>query len=56
LPGLDGRPGPLQPAALSGFFTAGLEQDLYSERTVVRLTRMLCADNARRAYHLGNQM
>jgi hypothetical protein len=38
--------------ALSGFLRAGLEEDLYSERTVVRLTRMLCADNARRAYQL----
>ena len=42
--------------ALSDFFTAGLEQDLYSERTVVRLTRMIGADNARRAYRLGEQM
>jgi hypothetical protein len=42
--------------ALSGFLRAGLEEDLYSERTVVRLTRMLCADNAKRAYQLANQM
>jgi predicted TIM-barrel fold metal-dependent hydrolase len=42
--------------ALSGFLTAGLQEDHYSERTVVRLTRMLCADNAKRAYRLGNQM
>ncbi len=42
--------------ALSAFLTAGLEEDLYSERTVVRLTRMLCADNAKRAYGLGDQM
>ena len=42
--------------ALSDFFTAGLEQDLYSERTVARLTRMIGADNARRAYRLGEQM
>jgi hypothetical protein len=42
--------------ALSDFFTAGLEQDLYSERTVVRLTRMIGADNARRAYRLGEAM
>jgi uncharacterized protein len=42
--------------ALSDFLTAGLGEDLYSERTVVRLTRMLCADNAKRAYGLGDQM
>jgi len=42
--------------ALSGLLTAGLEEDHYSERTVVRLTRMLCADNAKRAYRLANQM
>ena len=42
--------------ALSDFLAAGLEEDLYSERTVVRLTRMLCADNAKRAYRLGDQM
>jgi uncharacterized protein len=42
--------------ALSGFLAAGLQEDLYSERTVVRLTRMLCADNAKRAYQLADQM
>jgi predicted TIM-barrel fold metal-dependent hydrolase len=42
--------------ALSGFLSAGLAEGLYSERTVVRLTRMLCADNAKRAYQLANQM
>jgi uncharacterized protein len=42
--------------ALSGFLAAGLSEDLYSERTVVRLTRMFCADNAKRAYRLGDQM
>jgi predicted TIM-barrel fold metal-dependent hydrolase len=42
--------------ALSGLLTAGLAEDHYSERTVVRLTRMLCADNAKRAYRLANQM
>ena len=42
--------------ALSDFLAAGLAEDLYSERTVVRLTRMLCADNAKRAYGLGDQM
>jgi len=41
--------------ALSAFLAAGLDEDLYSERTAVRLTRMLGADNARRAYRLGNQ-
>ena len=42
--------------ALSDFLAAGLAEDLHSERTVVRLTRMLCADNAKRAYGLGDQM
>jgi predicted TIM-barrel fold metal-dependent hydrolase len=42
--------------ALSAFFTSGLSDDLYSERTVARLTKMLCADNAKRAYALGDQM
>jgi uncharacterized protein len=42
--------------ALSDFLRAGIEEDLYSERTVVRLTRMLCGDNAKRAYQLGDQM
>ena len=42
--------------ALSDFLTAGLREDLYTERAVVRLTRMLCADNAKRAYRLGDQM
>ncbi|HEV2260344.1 MAG TPA: amidohydrolase family protein [Streptosporangiaceae bacterium] len=42
--------------ALSEFFGAGLDEGLYTERTVVRLTRMLCADNAKRAYRLGDQM
>jgi len=42
--------------ALSGFLTAGLQEDLFTEQTVVRLTRMLCADNAKRAYGLGDQM
>jgi uncharacterized protein len=42
--------------ALSAFFTEGLNEDLYTERTVVRLTKMLCADNAKRAYTLGDQM
>jgi uncharacterized protein len=41
--------------ALSALFAAGLREDLYSERTVERLARMLCADNARRAYRLGDQ-
>ena len=43
-------------SALSSFLRSGLDEDLYSERTVVRLTRMLCADNAKRAYQLGSQM
>ena len=43
-------------SALSDLLGAGLDQDLYSERTVARLTRMICADNAKRAYQLANQM
>jgi uncharacterized protein len=43
-------------SALSEFLRAGLEQDLYTERAAVRLTRMLGADNAKRAYQLGSQM
>ncbi len=43
-------------SALSSFLRTGLNEDLYSERTMVRLARMLCADNARRAYRLGSQM
>jgi hypothetical protein len=43
-------------SALSSFLRTGLNEDLYAERTVVRLTRMLCADNAKRAYQLGSQM
>ncbi|MGH3192699.1 MAG: amidohydrolase family protein, partial [Streptosporangiaceae bacterium] len=35
-------------SALSAFLRNGMAEDLYTERTVVRLTRMLCADNARR--------
>jgi hypothetical protein len=42
--------------ALSAFLRAGLDEDLYTERTVARLARMLCADNAKRAYQLGEQM
>jgi uncharacterized protein len=41
--------------ALSAFLTEGRQEDQFSERTVVRLTRMLCADNARRAYRLADQ-
>ena len=43
-------------AALSAFLRSGLEQDLYPERTAARLARMFCADNAKRAYQLGDQM
>ncbi len=43
-------------SALSSFLRRGLEEDLYTERVAVRLTRMLCADNAKRAYQLGRQM
>jgi uncharacterized protein len=42
-------------SALSAFLAAGLDEDLYSERTVVRLTRMFCAENAKRVYRLGDQ-
>jgi uncharacterized protein len=41
--------------ALSALFAAGLREDLYSERTVVRLTQMFCADNARRVYRLSGR-
>jgi uncharacterized protein len=43
-------------SALSDFLRNGLAEDLYTERTAVRLTRMICADNAKRAYQLGSQM
>ena len=42
--------------ALSALFAAGLDEDLYTERTVLRLTKMICADNAKRAYPLGAPM
>ena len=42
--------------ALSEFLRAGLEQELFTERVAIRLTRMLGADNAKRAYQLGRQM
>ena len=40
--------------ALSALFASGLDEDLYTERTVLRLTKMICADNAKRAYALGD--
>ena len=43
-------------SALSAFLRSGLSEDLYTERTAIRLTRMFCADNAKRAYQLGSQM
>ena len=43
-------------SALSAHLREGLAEDLYTERTAWRLTRMLCADNAKRAYQLGDQM
>ena len=43
-------------AAVTSHGSATAVKDLYSERTVVRLTRMLCADNAKRAYQLADQM
>ena len=43
-------------SALSAFLRSGLEEDLFTERTAARLARMLGADNAKRAYQLGDQM
>jgi hypothetical protein len=43
-------------AGLSAFLRTGLEEDLYDERTVARLARMLCAGNAERVYFLGDRM
>jgi hypothetical protein len=34
----------------------GLDQDISTERAATRITRMLSADNAKRAYQLGDQM
>jgi uncharacterized protein len=42
--------------ALSDFLRAGLAEGFYPERAVLRLTRMICADNAKRAYRLGDKM
>jgi uncharacterized protein len=42
--------------ALSDFLRAGLAEGFYPEQAVARLTRMICADNAKRAYRLGDQM
>jgi hypothetical protein len=43
-------------SALSAFLRSGLEEDLFTERAVVHLARLLSADNAKRAYRLGDQM
>jgi predicted TIM-barrel fold metal-dependent hydrolase len=43
-------------AALSGFLRAGIGEDLFTERVAARVARMLCADNAKRAYQLGCEM
>jgi len=43
-------------SALSAFLRSGLEEDLFTEGTAARLARMLGADNAKRAYQLGDQM
>jgi predicted TIM-barrel fold metal-dependent hydrolase len=43
-------------SALSGFLRAGLGEDLFTERVAARVARMLCADNAKRAYQLGCEM
>jgi uncharacterized protein len=42
--------------ALSDFLRTGLDEGFYPERAVARLTRMICADNAKRAYRLGDKM
>jgi hypothetical protein len=34
----------------------GLSEDLYSERTAARPNRIICADDATRAYRPGDQM
>jgi hypothetical protein len=33
-----------------------LDQDIFTERAATRITRMLSADNAKRANQLGDQM
>jgi predicted TIM-barrel fold metal-dependent hydrolase len=43
-------------SALSDFLRTGLEEDLFTERATARVARMLCADNAKRAYQLGSEM
>src|SRR5215475_5010946 len=43
-------------SALSDFLRAGLEEDLLTERAAARVARMICADNAKRAYQLGSEM
>ena len=43
-------------AALSGFLRTGLEEDHFNERSAARVSRMICADNAKRAYRLGSEM
>ena len=43
-------------SALSAYLRTGLGQDIFTERAAARITRMLSADNAKRAYQLGDQM
>src|SRR5579864_2560493 len=43
-------------SALSVHLRSGLDDDLFTERAAIRLTKMICADNAKRAYQLGCQM
>jgi predicted TIM-barrel fold metal-dependent hydrolase len=43
-------------SALSAYLRTGLGQDIFTERAATRITRMLSADNAKRAYQLGDQM
>jgi predicted TIM-barrel fold metal-dependent hydrolase len=43
-------------SALSAYLRTGLDEDIFTERAAARVTRMLSADNAKRAYQLGAQM
>jgi hypothetical protein len=41
---------------LSAYLRTGPDQDIFAERAATRIARMLSADNAKRAYQLGDQM
>jgi len=43
-------------AALSDFLRTGIEEDIFTERSAARVSSMICADNAKRAYQLGSEM